>query len=775
MGIRPAMYINGNYSSILQSASSSLRNQLAQPPSALPSVVGPGYPMLWNARYGDQDESGFDWTAIPVQTATPKTWPSTLSSYYGPWDDYGNAQPWAFWQYASVARLSGYNNGNSNIDVNVSHGDIEFVKDQLIPALWWNNSSGDWSTLSNWNSGQTPIAPQVGANQSPVQGTTTLPTARLPGAAGSGPTAGSNDTVILERPNADITVTLSSGNHNIRKLYMRETLAITGGSLTINYDPNYYSDTINYPDAMRSGPISAQFSGPVSLSGAGSLSVNTLQVDSQQTFTLGGGAGALTFQQINLMPHASSPAKIAVTGDVNLNPLNNSAAAISVGSGAGNAGSVDLTGGTRAFNVGNGAAAVDLAVNVPVVNGSLTKTGAGTLALNAASTYTGDTRVQAGALRLATASLSNSADVYLSTGALLDLAYSGQPDSINQLFFEGLPQAVGVWGAVGSGAQFTSSLLTGTGLLSVTSIGSPSPPGPAGNVIDDFEIDEGHFNWNYNFSPSSQTFGLSGGPANSAGPSDRVTTEHQGSGTASQLLNLVIDATGDNAWQLRHNSGIGTAATPAGNVPLPGTGYVGFWLKTDDLGTSVRIGIDDPLGANTTALEISSTKSVTADNQWHLYQWDFGDANSWYAFAGGANGQIDAENGNVSIDSIWFNGAGNVQIYMDNVMHNPAGLITPGYIPGDFDGDGLVNAADYSAWRTTFGQAVAPWTGADGNGDGTVNLADYILWRRYFTTPGSGTALGESSAIPEPAGVLPIAIALVVMLLGNRKAILIHS
>src|SRR3954470_23549821 len=196
---------------------------------------------------------------------------------------------------------------------------------------------------------------------SPV-GTQTLPTPRLPGAAGSGPTAGSNDTVILERPNASLTVTLSTGAHNIRKLYMRETLNITGGTLTINYDPNYVSDTVNYPNALRSGPISAQFSGPVSLSGSGNLTVNTLQVDATQTFTLAGSSGALTFKTINLMPHSTTPAKISLTGDVNIVPIPNGTATIASGSGTGASGFVDLTGGTRAFNVSNGAADVDLAV-----------------------------------------------------------------------------------------------------------------------------------------------------------------------------------------------------------------------------------------------------------------------------------------------------------------------------------------------------------------------------------------------------------------------------
>jgi hypothetical protein len=338
------------------------------------------------------------------------------------------------------------------------------------------------------------------------------------------------------------------------------------------------------------------------------------------------------------------------------------------------------------------------------------------------------------------------------------------------LFFDGVPQAAGVWGAVDSGAQFTSPFLTGTGKLNVALVGPPQPPGPAGNVIDDFEVDEGHFNWNYNFSPMSQTFGLASGPANSGGPSDRVTIEHQGTtGAASQLINLTIDATGDDTWQIRHNSGIGAglAAQPAGNVPITGTGYVGFWAKTDDAGATVRIAIDDPVPAGSTAIEMGATLNLIADNQWHLYQWNLQDVDQWFALGNaGSDGDIDATSGNVTIDSIWLAGSGNAQIYFDNVMHNPIGVITPGYIPGDFDGDGLVNAADYSKWRTTYGQNITPWTGADGNGDGIVNNSDYVLWRKQISMAG-GANLGASAAVPEPPGMLLAAVA--ILLLGLRR------
>ena len=93
-----------------------------------------------------------------------------------------------------------------------------------------------------------------------------------------------------------------------------------------------------------------------------------------------GRHGTLTFKTINLL----SSAKIAVTGDVNINPLSNGTATIS-----GSGGTVDLGGGTREFTVGNGSSDVDLDVVVPIINGELTKSGAGTMRLSGANTFAG--------------------------------------------------------------------------------------------------------------------------------------------------------------------------------------------------------------------------------------------------------------------------------------------------------------------------------------------------------------------------------------------------
>src|SRR6266567_5630858 len=146
MGIRPAIYVNGNYAyNILQ---------MASPP--LPTQVVAAIPTLWSARWPNQADPN----SILVQTDNPT---NGYLNIYGPWDDPPNpTHPWKFWQYASTGRLNAINNGGSNCDVDVAHGGPEYIKDILIPAFWVTNASGQWTTLSNWNSGQAPVAPVPG-------------------------------------------------------------------------------------------------------------------------------------------------------------------------------------------------------------------------------------------------------------------------------------------------------------------------------------------------------------------------------------------------------------------------------------------------------------------------------------------------------------------------------------------------------------------------------------------------------------------------------------
>jgi len=69
---------------------------------------------------------------------------------------------------------------------------------------------------------------------------------------------------------------------------------------------------------------------------------------------------------------------------------------------------------------------------------------------------------------------------------------------------------------------------------------------------------------------------------------------------------------------------------------------------------------------------------------------------------------------------------------------------------GDYNGDGTVNAADYTVWRDTFGQTVANLgDGADGNKSGEIDLGDYQYWKDRFGQVVSGG--GAAIAVPEPS------------------------
>lgn len=106
--------------------------------------------------------------------------------------------------------------------------------------------------------------------------------------------------------------------------------------------------------------------------------------------------------------------------------------------------------------------------------GALVKTGGGTVSLTGTYAYTGATEVDAGTLSLATATLSDTATVDITTGAVLDLPH-GQQDTVADFLIDGIPQGTGIY------SNATHPLLiTGTGSIRV------APADPFFDWIDSF-------------------------------------------------------------------------------------------------------------------------------------------------------------------------------------------------------------------------------------------------------------------------------------------------
>jgi hypothetical protein len=81
-------------------------------------------------------------------------------------------------------------------------------------------------------------------------------------------------------------------------------------------------------------------------------------------------------------------------------------------------------------------------------------------------------------------------------------------------------------------------------------------------------------------------------------------------------------------------------------------------------------------------------------------------------------------------------------------------------LAGDYNNNGIVDAADYTVWRDSLGSTTN--LVADGDGNHVVDAADYNLWKSNFGSH-SGSGAGATAAVPEPtalwmllAGILTI-------------------
>jgi hypothetical protein len=107
----------------------------------------------------------------------------------------------------------------------------------------------------------------------------------------------------------------------------------------------------------------------------------------------------------------------------------------------------------------------------------------------------------------------------------------------------------------------------------------------------------------------------------------------------------------------------------------------------------------------------------------------------------------------------------------DSVAFIPSGgtgfpQVLPMALLGDYNGDGVVNAADYTVWRNSLGSTTN--LAADGDGDRRIDSDDYVVWKNNFgSTIGAGALLPQ--AIPEPGPLVLLSSVLVALLFRRRR------
>jgi hypothetical protein len=96
-------------------------------------------------------------------------------------------------------------------------------------------------------------------------------------------------------------------------------------------------------------------------------------------------------------------------------------------------------------------------------------------------------------------------------------------------------------------------------------------------------------------------------------------------------------------------------------------------------------------------------------------------------------------------------------------------------LTGDYNHNGIVDAADYTVWRNTLGSTSN--LAADGNRSSAIDSGDYTVWKTNFGRTGSG-GVGSGAAVPEPVTISScfwLAVALLHAELSRRRRHRMHE
>jgi T5SS/PEP-CTERM-associated repeat protein/autotransporter-associated beta strand protein len=94
-------------------------------------------------------------------------------------------------------------------------------------------------------------------------------------------------------------------------------------------------------------------------------------------------------------------------------------------------------------------------------------------------------------------------------------------------------------------------------------------------------------------------------------------------------------------------------------------------------------------------------------------------------------------------------------------------ILTAFELAGDYNRNGIVDAADYVVWRRSVGQTGAGLA-ADGNFDQRIDVDDYNVWRSHFGQI-AGSAAFAGAAVPEPSSAYLLCCTALGVLVTRRR------
>jgi autotransporter-associated beta strand protein len=379
--------------------------------------------------------------------------------------------------------------------------------------------------------------------------------------------------------------------------------------------------------------------------------------------------------------------------------------------------------------------------------GGVTKQGSGTFSMTGLKNYAGNTSVLGGTLSTNSASLADAADVYLTTGAALQLGFNGA-DTIRSLYIDGALQSYGTWGPPGSGAQNTTPLLSGTGVLSV--------PAPNANISLTLNY-AGSYDAAFNPLPGSPPAPLfsENAPHSGAPPAIHVPGAYHQFDVYMTITGLPA---GEDFRSVEFDMVLGPGVTPSDfgyfaveppyTYDPPGPpGLTALFSQNGDAGSNTL----DLQGITVIANSLNNHQGThlrhpgenepggVAPNTNLAPPLKLGSAFVFWDGTFGGDGKTF-----VGVAPNGANPWGSITAFNNPVGHSTAEFTSGpreewvGPLPGDFNFDDFVNAADYVVWRK--------------NG---MSQAQFNTWRANFgNTFGSGSSAIAFTTVPEPTAVL---------------------